>query len=136
MNPKVLERLSEIIKKAKGGPLLDHELAFLRARREYLKERHLAIVGKFLPVSKDEVKRKAEKEKLAVESQELDADEMNRLAHPAIKKEQVPYRELQKEAKKLKLPYVGISREKLVKSILKTKPSKEAGKDAKDKKEK
>jgi len=136
LKPRTRKRLDEILRKGKesaGGKLEDHEIAFLRALRFYLTKKQLKEYKKFLTPSKAEAKRKAIKEKLDTESKEIDADEMNRTAHPAEKKEQIPYKELQVKAKKLKLPYVGISRVNLEKAILETKPLKEAGKDGKEK---
>lgn len=118
MNPEAKKELDRILEKAKTDPLADHELDFLRARQVYIKEGQLKYVGKLLKATKAEKKAREEKKELAVEQGELDADEMNRTAHPAEKdEERIPYGELQDRAKKLGLKFVGIKRVVLEKEI-------------------
>lgn len=118
MNEEAKKELKRVLKKAETDPLEDHEKDFLRARKVYIKKSQLAYLGKgFFEVSKGEKKQRAKKKLKAVEDKELVADEANRLTHPAEKKEQLPYRELQALAKKKNLKYIGVSRKDLEKLV-------------------
>jgi len=119
MNPEAKEELQRILEKAKTDPLEDYELDFLRARRMYIKKSQLEYVEKYLEPAKGEGKRREGERLERIEAKEVDADEMNRTAHPAEKREQVPYKILQNEAKKLGKKYVGVSRKDLEKSLKK-----------------
>lgn len=121
MNPEAKKELKRILEKAKTDPLEDYEIDFLRARRIYIKKSKLKYVGKFLEVTKAGKKKRAEKVITKVEQKELDDDEMNRTTHPAEKREQTPYRQLQNRARRLGLKFVGVTRKKLEESILATK---------------
>jgi len=120
MEPKAKEKLAELIKKT-PAELRDHEIRFLRARSPYLKKSQKEVFKSVLTETKQDRNKKANKKLLEVEENEIIADEKNRTEHPAVQVEQVPYRDLQALAKGKGLKYVGVSREKLEKSIIKGK---------------
>ena len=120
MEEKAKEKLAKIIKKT-PEELDDNEVAFIRARSPYLKKRQKEVFKDVLVETKKDRNKKANKVLFEVEKEEIIADEKNRTEHPAIKVEQVPYRELQALAKKKGLKYVGVSRKNLEKSIIKGK---------------
>jgi len=132
MNPEAKKELDRILEKAKTDPLEDYELDFLRARQVYLKKSQLEYLEErdiSLKMTKGEEKKRAKKVIAQAEQDERDADEANRLAHPAEKKEQLPYGELQDKAKGLGLKFAGIKRAVLEKAIvIKEKEEKEKGK--------
>ena len=120
MEDKAKEKLARIIKKT-PEELADHEISFLRARSPYLKKSQKEAFKSVLTMNKKERNRRENKKLLDIEENELIADEKNRTEHPAVQVEQVPYRDLQAHAKTLGLKYVGVSREKLEKSIIRKK---------------
>ena len=113
MNPEAKKVLKEILKK-EIFELTDFDLDFLRARRSYLTKEQIKIYTEVLTMSNAEKKRRAKKAEVLIESNELDADEMNRTAHPAEKKEQASYRELQAIAQEVGLKYFGVRDRKSV----------------------
>ena len=117
MNPEAREVFKRILDKAKTDPLTDHEIGFLRARQAYLKASQREYVDKYLKADKNEGKRMEKKAQRKVEADEVVADEANRTTHPAEKREQLPYKVLQNENKKLGKRYVGVSRKELEEAI-------------------
>ena len=125
MNPEAKKVLDKILKKEIHELTLS-DRAILRSRLPYLKASKRKYYKEVLSISKAEKKMIKEAEERKVELIEEEADEANRLAHPAEKDEgRIPYKELQKKAEKLNLKFVGIKREKLIESIEKAeKPKK------------
>jgi len=90
LNDRALAKLTEIVKKELPS-LTEADKVFLRARQAYLNRRQLRTFGSVL------------KAKPQVEAEKADT-------RPS-------YRQLQKQAKALGYPYVGVSREDLEVSI-------------------
>lgn len=94
MNPEAEEYLKKLVEKT-PEELTDGEIAFLRARRDYLTGKQ---EGKFAKVLKGKVKG-------------VDANEV------VDEPKEIKYKDLQKKAKELGLPYVGVSKEDLKRDI-------------------
>jgi hypothetical protein len=91
MNPEARAKLDEIVKKDLAS-LTVGDIEFLQARRSYLTPEQTIAYSSVLakPISPEA---------------------------PIADPKQIPYKELQRKAKAMNLPYVGVSREDLERSI-------------------